>query len=99
FFIMSLYELVELWVKQGKEEYVAPISPSFEEESLQLLLKTEVPSYGDKIWQKDYFFLEDGITFLAHGSYGATSKFVFEAAQKWQIRQEVGIITSKIHFF
>ncbi|MGA9397460.1 MAG: aminotransferase class V-fold PLP-dependent enzyme [Anaerolineaceae bacterium] len=33
---------------------------------------------------KDYFLLDPGITFLNHGSFGATPGPVFEACQRWQ---------------
>ncbi len=37
---------------------------------------------------RQYFLLDPAITFLNHGSFGATPKPVFEAYQKWQLRLE-----------
>jgi isopenicillin-N epimerase len=37
---------------------------------------------------KEYFLLDPTVTFLNHGSFGATPKPVFEAYQNWQLRLE-----------
>jgi isopenicillin-N epimerase len=37
---------------------------------------------------KQHFLLDPSITFLNHGSFGATPKPVFEAYQQWQLRLE-----------
>lgn len=37
---------------------------------------------------KQYFLLDPSVTFLNHGSFGATPKPVFDAYQNWQLRLE-----------
>jgi isopenicillin-N epimerase len=37
---------------------------------------------------KNHFLLDPDVTFLNHGSFGATPKPVFEAYQQWQLRLE-----------
>ena len=37
---------------------------------------------------KNQFLLEEGITYLNHGSFGACSKVVFQDYQNWQVRLE-----------
>ena len=37
---------------------------------------------------KKYFYLDPSVTFLNHGSFGATPKPVFEDYQNWQLRLE-----------
>ena len=38
--------------------------------------------------KKNEFLLEEGITYLNHGSFGACSKVVFQDYQNWQVRLE-----------
>ena len=46
------------------------------------------------------FLLEDGITYLNHGSFGACSRFVFEDYQNWQVKlekQPVQFLTEELY--
>ena len=47
------------------------------------------------------FLLEDGITYLNHGSFGACSRFVFEDYQNWQVKlekQPVQFLTEELYY-
>ena len=37
---------------------------------------------------KNLFLLQEGITYLNHGSFGACSRVIFEDYQNWQVRLE-----------
>ena len=50
---------------------------------------------------KEKFLLEEGITYLNHGSFGACPKIIFENYQNWQIRleeQPVQFFTEEVYY-
>ena len=49
---------------------------------------------------KEKFLLEEGITYLNHGSFGACPKIVFQDYQNWQARlekQPVQFFTNEVY--
>lgn len=77
FHVSNVQELLEI----PEEEFIPvkfPVDlPTFEN------YKEQTVPFGKRI-RKDHFFLEDQVTFINHGAFGAVLREALETAQAWQ---------------
>jgi hypothetical protein len=83
----AMYQQVNDWVngKKKLQESDAP-DTDFECDLIAKFKTTHPPSYGHSF--KEFFLLDPTVTYIAHGSYGAASKYAFNALTLWIRRME-----------
>ncbi|KAI8925869.1 pyridoxal phosphate-dependent transferase [Entophlyctis helioformis] len=103
---MSAYVDVEKWASQSDQEYERPPDPGFESQWLELFSSSAPPEFGEPL-KAAHFPLLGGndpdlpsaaaLTFLAHGSYGATASPMLDTAHKWSLRIEANPVRFYYH--